>query len=151
MKWLNKGIENIIKTFMYKFYLIQQDYSIHCSCKNVNKEPDPACKKCLGTGHKIRIKSVKGYSEDVMKSVRQSYTTEPIISTEYYILSKYPIERGNLIVDKNEALMIHEKEDLRSTEGKNVYQHCYAYRKKTNSTVFLNNFNELFERKGGEK
>lgn len=150
MKWLKEGVERVIREFMYPFYVVQQDFSVTCSCVYMSKHADPACKKCLGTGYQITIRKAKGYSEDIMKSVRQSYASEPIISAEYYVLSKYPLHSKNIIVDGDEAFIVHEQERLKSTEKTEVYQLCYTYPKKTDPKIFMQNFNEVMQ-KGGLK
>lgn len=145
MEWLDRGIQGIIDQFAYPCYIVQQDFNITCTCMHYSKQADPACTKCLGTGHKIYIRQVQVYSEDIKQSVRQSYTSEPIMSTEYYVRSKYSVARQNIFVELEEAYMVHDLEELKSADRRYVYQLCYTYPKKTNGQVFIKNFNTLIK------
>lgn len=147
MEWLDRGIQNIINLFAYDVHIVQQDFNIYCSCRHHSNQADPTCLKCLGTGHKIYIRSIKAYSEDHKQSVRQSFSSEPIVTTEYFIRSSYPVERKNILVEPAEAFVIHDLDHLKSRDRRFVYQLCYTYPKKADNDVFMKNFYLLI--KGG--
>lgn len=149
MEWLDQGIQNIIDLFAYPFYVVQQNFNITCPCLHYSQQADPGCMKCLGTGHKIYIREAVGYSEDIKQAARQSHTSEPIMSTEYYVRSEYPIVRKNILVEPDESFIVHEIDHLKSADRRYVYQLCFTYSKKTDSGLFLKNFNEVL-RKGAD-
>lgn len=148
MEWLGRGIQDIIHKFKYSFYVIQQDFNIKCPCVHHSDQPDPGCMLCLGTGFKIYIREMQGYSEDMMQSIRQSFSSEPVMSRDYYICSHYLIRRKNIIVemDEKEAYNVHEMERLTSVEKDKIYQLCYTYPKKTDNGLFIKNFEKIIRR-----
>lgn len=138
---LNEGIRAIIDQFSYEFYVVQQDFHISCSCVDfTTKQPDPACPKCLGTGHKVKIKKIKGASEDQKGSFRNIGIDERTTAVTYFITSKYPIYEKNIIVDEDDVLIVHRLEKKKSTNKEVVYYKVYAHYKKSNVKEFLENF-----------
>ena len=57
----NRTVSRLIDRYGYWFYVVKCVPGTECSCVNhTTKAADIKCKRCLGTGHKIRIIKVFG-------------------------------------------------------------------------------------------
>lgn len=147
LQWLDNGIKKIIETFQYDMYVVHVDPNIDCACKNfTTKQGDPNHKLCLGTGQKIKIKKIKGASQESSSSFRNTDTSEAGSAMVYYIDAKYHINQNDIIVDHDDVFVAHRVERKKSTEREFVYQKCICINKKTDVQVFLKNFNEIVKR-----
>ncbi len=145
MKEFNEGIKKIIEKFAYEFFVVQQDFKIKCTCVNfTTKQAEPACEKCLGLGNKIKIKKIKGASEDRKGTFRNAAVMEANIAFTYFIDAKYPIFENNIIIDGEEVLKVYRVEKKKTPEA--VYTQCYAVHKKTNPKLLMKNFNKIIGR-----
>ena len=63
---INKDTVNtLIDRYGYYSYIVKLNKSLICECVNAStKEPNPYCKRCLGTGYHIRIIRVFGASRE---------------------------------------------------------------------------------------
>lgn len=148
MKQFNDNIKRIIEKLAYDFYIVQQYFNIKCSCVNfTTKQPAPACPKCLGTGHKIKIKKIRGASQDDKGSFRNLSFNESAFMTSYYVDAKYPMFEQNIIVDNNEVFIVHRIEEKKTANREIVYRKAYGVPKKTHRKEFLSNFYRIV--KGG--
>jgi hypothetical protein len=148
MEKFNRNILKIIEKFEQDLFVVQQDFSIKCLCRNFDtKQPDPKCKKCLGTGHKIKIRKIKGAKQDTSIPNAQRPINELIIASLYFIKSEYPVYQDNLIIDNDEVLYIYQRRRAASFKGEEVYQKCMAMPKKLDYKAFIENFNSIVGRK----
>lgn len=148
MREFNENIKKIIEKFSYNFYVVQQDFRVMCTCVDFStKQPSPLCPKCLGTGRKVRIKEIRGASEDRKGSFRNMGMDEQTLATVYYIDAKYPVFEQNLIVDEDEVYIIHRLEKKKTANKETVYYQAMAHFKKSHNKEFLKNFNRVV--KGG--
>lgn len=148
MKHFNDNIKRIIEKFAYDFYIVQQDFNIMCTCIEFStKQPNPACPKCLGTGRKIKIKKIRGASEDDKGSFRNMSLNESSFMRSYYIDAKYPIYEQNIIVDNDEVLIAHRIEEKKTANREIVYRKAFMNKKKSHTKEFLRNFYRVV--KGG--
>lgn len=138
----NQAIKNIIAKFSYPFYVVQQDFKVKCVCvDHTTKQGKSTCEKCLGLGHKIKIKKIRGASEDKRGTFRNRGLEERSTVASYFIDSKYPICRDNVIVDGEDVFTVYRLENKKTPES--VYNHCYAVPKKNDVKIFLENFNKI--------
>ena len=146
MKAFNNGIKKVIHKFEYPFYIVQQDFNIDCVCKDyTTKQGNPTCKKCLGLGHKIKIKQIRGASQDRRGTFKNTGLMENSLSTVYYIDSKYTVFEDNIIVDDNEVFVIYRLERKKSSNKEEIYRKILAHYLKGNPKLFLKNFKELIK------
>lgn len=144
LAWLDKGIKNIIHQFQYDIYRVAVDKTVHCVCRGFTTgQGDPACKKCLGTGSKIRIYQTKGASQESSSSFRSQGNDEKGLATIYYIDSDYHYNEEDIIVDGDKAYIVHRIERKKGTNKDYVYQKCLCITMKTDSKIFLKNFKEI--------
>lgn len=142
MNKFNQSIKNIIKKFEYEFFVIQQNFEVRCTCHDFStKQGEPSCKKCLGTGYKIKIKKIKGASEDRKITYRNLALEERSVAYTYFIDEKYPIYEDNIIVDGELALVAYRVERSKTTEA--VYSKCLAVQKKSDSNLLLRMFKDI--------
>jgi hypothetical protein len=147
MEGFNDKILEIIKMFSYPMFIVQQDTKVKCVCVNYDtKQADPSCKKCLGTGKKIKIKKIEGACIESGAPATVKTSGDFFIAKNYYIPSKWEVYQDNIIVDKDEVLFIYQPQNKTSFKGEEVYQKCLCYLKKMDSEVFLKNFNDLVGR-----
>lgn len=123
----------------YEMYIVSQDPHYDCICRNFNtSQGDPACEHCLGTGHKVTIRKVKG--------VRQPETQDAFkinVDVEvgvYFFKNDVVPKEFDLIIWHNEIERITKVERFCSDAEKPVYYRCETRRVKTDTEIFLKNF-----------
>lgn len=147
MKEFNDSVKKIIEKLSYEFYVVQQFFKIDCPCMNfATKQADPSCKLCLGLGKKIKIKKIKGASEDKKANFRNEGLNETSTSVSYYIDAKYNIYEKNMIVDDGKAYVVYRLEEKKTAKREIVYRLCLAQPKKSSNEIFMKNFNNIIGR-----
>lgn len=147
-KRFNEMIESVIKELQGSIYIVNVDHSMKCTCiQKGTGEPQKNCPKCLGTGHKIKIRDAKAVCQEssVVTTIRD--TTKMVIARNYYMLASYKAERDDLIVDRNEVYLINEVKHYKSKYNKLIYRQCLAVLKKYDSNDFMKNFNKIVKGK----
>jgi len=148
MNSFDRSVLRIIERFSYKFFVVIKNEDVKCTCLNHGtNQADPKCKKCLGTGYKIKIKEVEGASQDsnVPETVRP--TSGFITARNYYIKSS-EVELGldDIIVDGDSVWSVYQLNDKTSFHGNQVYRKYATVPKKSDKSIFLKNFNEIVGR-----
>lgn len=149
---MHDNILNVILKFEKELFWIKRYPDFKCTCiDNKSSEPDPKCKKCLGTGTKIKIFKITGAHLDsqVPATVRQS--SDFIVSRDFYIKSTYDVNEGDIIIDDNNAYKINKIKNNYGFKGENVYKKCLAPDKVGNEKPLINNFNMLLKKIGDTK
>jgi hypothetical protein len=147
MNNFDENILKIIEKFSYKFFVVITDHNVKCTCLNGGTtQADPACKKCLGTGFKIKIKEVEGASVEsgVPKTIRGSGGFQ--VAKNFYTKFGIDLNLDDVIVDGNDMWIIYQISDKTGFHGEKVYKKYTAVSKKTDSVIFLKNFNEIVGR-----
>lgn len=147
MDSFNDNILKIIEKFSYKFFVVIADHKVKCTClSGGSAQADPACKRCLGTGYKIKIKEVEGASQGsgAPKTIRGSGGF--LIARNYYMKSGTNLSLDDIIVDGDDVWFIYQSEDKTSFHGEKVYKKYTAISKKTDVPIFLENFNKIVGR-----
>lgn len=139
MRNFDEHILTIIDLLEYDMWLISPDKHIDCVCKNFEtKQAFKFCPRCLGTGHKIKIKKIKGVRQPGGElSLGMGVTTENGI---YFFKHDYGIKDDDLIVWHNEIEQVTKTERFCSDAQKPVYFRCETRLKKDNNEAFLFNF-----------
>lgn len=143
----NKCIQDTIDRCSYDFYVVHTNLAIDCVCtKQATGQPDAACKKCLGTGHKIVIRKTRGASNNELKGTATLGVMSSRVAKTYFIKSNFVPNEKDLIIDDNEVYYVHRFERRRSLEG--IYTHSeIASIKQTNRhNTILNNFYQILNK-----
>lgn len=143
-QWLDDGIKNIINTFEYDMFVVAVDYARDCTCKNfTTKQGEADCKLCLGTGQKIKIRNIRGASQESSSSFRSQGVDEKSLANIYYIKAEYHINERDLLVDGDAVVIANRIERKKGTQREYVYQKCLCIPKKADVQVFLKNFYDI--------
>lgn len=143
----NRKIQGIIKKLNFPVYVVVQDKNYQCTCVDMNNQPDPSCPKCLGTGHKIKIRKVLAAMEPDDVSVRMNGSSQKVASNYYYFdastTPKDVPQTDNIIVRDDEVDVLLSPKLYRSDSNRVIYYYCEAVDKKANRGLFLRNFWKL--------
>lgn len=143
----NKNIERIMDLLDHEFYVVYLNKAVRCTCIHQGtSQAEPTCKKCLGTGFKIKIRKVRGVCQDssIPSTIRN--TTGFVISRNYYVKTKDRLNNDDIIVDDNSVWFIFQGPDYASFGGKQVFQKCSVMPKKLDPDMFFKNFNQIVGR-----
>lgn len=143
----NKGIYKVIEKMEHDMYLVKTIKTIKCSCIHPDtKQPKIECKKCLGTGHKIKIKKIRAaHDESDISSARRS-SSNTSIDRYFYIKHFYDVQKEDLIVDENEVYTVYKNERLTAFAGEELYDRCLCPITKAKHDIVLQNFKEIMKR-----
>ena len=140
-KQFNQQIHYIIDLLEHEFFVVHCDSAFRCTCIQEGTESaDPTCKRCLGTGYRIKIKKAKGASQmtDLPSTTHKGGGI--IINVDYYIKQPTKIKRGDYIVDDDTVYLVHEAQKLNSFKAENVFLKANCVTKKTDQKIFLKYF-----------
>lgn len=144
----NNGILKIIDTLAFPMYVISIGSDV-CTCVNAEHSPDINCPKCLGTGHRIRIRRIAGAMEPDDVSIRLNTSPNSSTCNYYYFnarkVSGNFIKQGNIIVRDNEADILQTPKMYRSDSNKVIYYYCQAIPMKNNLRQFMASFRKVVE------
>ncbi len=143
----NKQVEEVIELLDHQVYVIYQNKNIRCSCGHgESRQPDPACKKCLGLGHKIKIKKVMCVCQESSnpKTVRDKANF--LIASLYYFKTKDALNNDDIIIDGENVSVVFQGTDYASFDGKKIYQKCTCPPKKSDTSQMMKNFNKIVGR-----
>ncbi len=145
MQQIDNGIRQVIKDLSYEMYAVQQYNDIHCTCVKVASENgDTNCPKCLGMGHKIVIKKIKGVKQSTEQaSFRNRGMSEKVMTPVFFFDAAYPVKMGNLIVDGDEIYVIQDVARKMTDKGKTVYFRCTSAPLKAREKIVLENFHKI--------
>lgn len=137
----NKRMYETIERMHYTFYVIRVDYDTKCTCFNFDtKQGDVKCKKCLGTGHKIRIKEYTGASMSSTLGSSQREVRDVIIGNLYFIHKKYPLDKNDYVIDDDNIYKVTEKRKVKSFKGIHKYNKYLAVHLKHDRDEIMKNF-----------
>ena len=141
------GILEIINMCSYYVYIVNRIKDIKCTCiSHETKQADHNCKRCLGTGNKIKIYKVFCASQDTQ--LPTTFRSDNfIVARNYFIPSKYKIEEDDLIVDKEDVYYAYKIQHMFSLEGTLPYNKVASNKKKFDANDFFKNFNEIINKK----
>lgn len=149
----NKKIRYVMDNVQKDIYIINLFKENKCTCLHSgSSEPNPRCKKCLGTGYRIKIKKAKGVLQDsdLASTIRSSSQT--IVAKNCYLLEEYSIGIDDLIISEDYILLVNEIKEYRSRDNEVIYRRCFCVDKKYYTEDFINNFNAIVHKdEGGEK
>lgn len=148
VKSFNKGILDMISLHSYEFYTIERDLNIMCTCTDpATKQANVNCSKCLGTGYKIRIRKMRGASQDT--KLPPTFRSDKFLVARNYFIPTNNIElkEDDLIVDGDSVYLIFEYQQMLGLEGSIPYKKYSATKKKFDAAIFFKNFNNIIRRR----
>ncbi|WP_312339205.1 hypothetical protein [Anaerospora hongkongensis] len=147
MNPFNSSILKVLNKVSCEMFVVQQEFKIDCSCVNfTTKQAVICCPKCLGTGKKIRIKKIKGVSQNSKVSIRLQSVGEKATTRVYYVKGNTPIYQDNIFVNGMEVDVVQRLEKIRGDHQVPLYYKCVTTPKKVSIQTFLQNFNKIIGR-----
>lgn len=141
-------IKKTIEVCSFNFFIIQQDFSKQCTCvDHTTKQADENCKKCLGTGYKIKIKKCRGACNDELKGGATLAARSARITRDYFIDNKYELHDNNLIVDRNEIFYIYRVEKMKGVYDMDTHQEVTAILRTNDHDKILDNFLDVINKR----
>lgn len=154
-EYFHKRIKETLDLCAYEFYTVHPIRDIKCTCvTHATQEGDPSCVMCLGTGHKIKIRKIKGASNDSIENIAgkgiKGSMSESTIRT-YFVDDKFPIAEDDLIIDDNKVFYIFRINHMRAFGGIKTHKEANVLPKKNDEKIILKNFNKIMDRYRKEK
>jgi hypothetical protein len=141
-------IKQTIEQCAYNFFVVQQDENFKCSCVNHStKQPDPACKKCLGTGFKVKIKKMRGACYEEMKGGATLSSKTSRIMRTYYVDNKYDFWENNYIIDRGQIYYVYRSAILVGLGGEITHKQVTSVLKTEDHDKVLKNFMHIINNK----
>ena len=140
-----KTVELLINRYGYYFYIVKCVPGTQCKCVNhTTKAPDPTCKKCLGTGRKIKIQRVFGTIREI-KERESDASTFTVSSTPkiIYLKGNHIIHKDDLVIDSEDVYHVLACQHHRGERGEFAFTRLVCPYVKSNIKHLLVNFKEL--------
>lgn len=144
------NIWDSIERFSYDVWIVKRIPSIECTCvDHVTKQPSNSCKKCLGTGTKIKIYKAPAVLREA-KEQEAVFSDTRLSSTPKIAYFKYGtlIEAGDYVIDKENIFSAITKQYIRGEEGIPTAIKCLCPAIKSDSAIILSNFKEVLHKYG---
>lgn len=140
-----KTINSVIDRYGYNFYVIKRIQNIDCKCVDpMTKEADPNCKKCLGTGKKIKIYKVFGVGREIKSAeTYRSSESGTVTPKVFYIKGSFYLNKEDLIVDSEDVFAAFNIQYHRGEHGAPGFTRAIAPMKKFDKSKFIKNFKEI--------
>lgn len=143
----NKNIEKIMALLDHEIYVVYLDKTVKCTCLHEGtSQPDAACKKCLGTGYKIKIRKCMAVCQNTSVPTTIRNTTGFVIARNYYVRASDSLKNDDIIVDGEGVYFLFQGPEFASFDGQYIFQKCSAMPKKLDTEDFLINFNQIVGR-----
>lgn len=140
----SKTVNYLIDRYGYYFYIIRCVPETECSCVNhTTRSSDPKCKKCLGTGHKIKIKKVFGTIREIKERESESVINVNSTPKIVYIKGMLRINKDDLVVDNEDVYHVLACQHHKGEKGEFAFTRLICPFTKTNPAHFIRNFKEL--------
>lgn len=142
------SFQYVINKYSHDLYVINLDKNVRCKCHIAGSDdPDPACKYCLGTGHRIFVHKVRGAAQTSTFPDTFRATNQILITTSFYLLDDVPVRRDDIIVydngDYQGAYIINDAARNNGFNGKFCYTKASGIPKKLDNNIFFQNFHRI--------
>lgn len=141
-----KTVQYLLNRYGYWFYVIKCVPETECSCVNhTTMSPDPKCKRCLGTGHKIKIKRVFGSIRELKQ--RESDISQRVPSTHkvVYIKGFERINKDDIVIDNEDVFHVLACQHHKGEKGEFAFTRLICPYTKSLPTHLIRNFKELLD------
>lgn len=139
-----------IERFSYDVWIVKRIPTVTCTCVNhTTKQPKNDCKKCLGTGTKIKIYKARAVLREA-KDQESVFSDTRLSSTPKITYFKYGtfIEKDDYIIDKENIYSPVTKQYLRGENGDPNTIKCVSPAIKMDSSIIIKNFKEVLLKYG---
>lgn len=153
MQPMDGNIASVIRKFSYPMWIILQDTDVDCPCVDfTSKQADPMCMKCLGTGHKIRLKHILMAHQNDKVSIKgkEVGTSEYTVYPVFYALTDAKCSQGDFVIDGDEVFVVQHYYAEHSNASSPVYYKIEAMPKKNDNDTLLKHFHEVLRGAGYE-
>lgn len=141
---LGKSIKQMIINYEGPFYAIGINDEISCTCRaSSTKEPNSHCPLCLGTGHQIHIRMVKGVVQESNSASTMKKNIDYTITKEIFMRPEFYIDVEDIIVFNDEPLDVYQIKSHRLENNELIYRICYCTPKKYDTAIFMKNFKAI--------
>lgn len=151
---MNNFTHNIwssIERFSYDVWVVKCLPNVYCSCvDHESRQAKNDCKKCLGTGKKIKIYKTKAVLREGTEQ-ESIYSNATITTTPKMCYFKYGsaiIEKDDYVIDKEDIYSVLTKQYLRGEDGEPNTIKCTCPALKMDSKIILKNFKEVLNKYG---
>ena len=124
MQPFDSKIHKVIDLFAHPLWFIVRDEEVDCPCVDyTSKTPDSHCKKCFGTGKKVKLVKVNAAHQNADISMRgegMGFSEKDIVAT-YYTKQKTDIKVGDIIVDQESIDLVKDIYYEHSDSSATVY------------------------------
>lgn len=141
----NNTITKLLDRYGYIFYVIKRVPNIKCTCVSpLSKEADSNCKKCLGTGSKIKIHKVYGISREIKNTeTLRSAESATVTPKVYYIKGYININKDDIVVDSENIFKVFSYQYHRGEHGACIFTRLTCPTQKIDKPKLIKNFKEL--------
>ena len=140
-----------INKWSYPVWFIIKNNEVNCPCVDyATGQPDPKCKKCFGTGKKIKIRQMKTAHQNIdLRIMGEGIASgEKAVMSVYYTLKDAKATEGDYILDGDTLDVVQHYYPMRSDHSAPIYYKYETAPKKTNYKLTLNNIREVIKGAG---
>ena len=151
MKKFDNAIRRDIQKWSYPIWFVIKDNDIDCPCRDATThQPDPNCKKCFGTGKKVKIRRMNAAHQNNRVSVRGDNMAmgEIDVISVYYTLKDVEATEEDLVLDGDTLDSIQHYYPMRSDHSDPIYYKYETAPLKTNRALILKNLKSVLRGAG---
>lgn len=140
----SRTVDLLLHRYGCYFYVIKCVPNTECICVNhTTHAADPRCKKCLGTGKKIKIHKVFGALRELKD--RESNAVGHINSTPkiVYIKGIFRVSKDDIVIDNDEVYHVLSFQHHKGEKGEFAFTRLVCPTIKSPSVYLIRNFKEL--------
>ncbi len=140
----NRTVSRLIDRYGYYFYIVKCVPSTECTCVNhTTHTPDIKCKRCLGTGHKIKIVKVFGTIREQKEKETEADTSVNSTHKITYLKGMHRINKDDLIIDNEDVYRVLACQHHKGEKGEFAFTRLVCPYVKGNVSYIIRNFKEL--------
>ena len=146
MDSFDRNILDIIRIYESPVVLVHQVPGVWCTCvKLPSRDADPACRKCLGTGHQVQVQTIRAAYQDSTIGFRV-LSNELATGAYWFSRDLYPLSQDDQIVAGDEAWVLSRVKIRRSAGGKTVFYCAESAPKRAHAAELVKMVSELMNK-----
>lgn len=151
MEKFDDNIRKAVQKWQYPVWFIIKDNDVDCPCVDfTTHQPDPNCKKCFGTGKKVKIRRMNAAHQNNRVSMRGEGigAGELDVIGVYYTLQNAKASEKDMILDGDCLDVIQHYYPMRSDHSDPIYYKYEMAPKKTNVKLTIDNIKSVLRGAG---
>ena len=151
MQPMDEKLRSVVRKFSYPVWFVIRDEAVDCPCMEFStKQGHPGCRKCLGTGKRVRLvrENAAHQMDDISQRGDGLGYSEKAVTGEYYSLRPVEAQPGDIIVDGDDIDMIQQAYSERTNQNDPVYYRFSTTPMKANRKLFMESFKEILRGAG---